>query len=151
MVNRTRAAGFAALMLGTLVAGCGNGDSGAPAAATSTTGDADPNTATTAPTGSGYASLCVALDAANAGDITTARATFDHGPLHELANAAIDVDRAVAAHLLEATEAVESDLGDAATPAGQATENLTTLVEATRAALAATGSTAPELCGQENQ
>lgn len=98
-----------------------------------------------------YQSLCAALDAARVGDIDVTRDAFDHGPLHELADATIDTDRAAAARLLEAKEAVEADLADHATPPTELADHLQALIETTEVALAATtGAAEPELCEQEN-
>lgn len=59
--------------------------------------------------------LCEAADAADAGDEAGATGSFEdsHSALHELAAATEDVDRAVAARLLEAKQAVEADAADA--------------------------------------
>ena len=57
--------------------------------------------------------LCQAAEAARTGDTRRARAVFfdrSHQPLHELAAAAQERDRAATARLLEAKERVESGL-----------------------------------------
>lgn len=82
--------------------------------------------------------LCEVSTAAESGDIAGAEELFYdivHRPLHDLAAETTEADRAVAARLLEAKEAVESaidtqsDLIDA----------VRTLIAATGEALAATG------------
>lgn len=139
-------------LLAGLVAGCSDND-GAAGSGPSTTADIGADTGPTgaAPPDSRYTSLCAALDAALGGDVSAARRAFDHGPLHELADAAIDVDRSVAAHLLEAKEAVESDLGDETTSADQIAQDLRSLIDATTDALTITAPPAPALCEPENQ
>ena len=123
-----------------LLAGCGDATTEAAPRSASTT---------TIPSGDEFASLCAALDAADAGDIETARQAFDHGPLHDLADAAIDVDRAVAARLLVAKEAVEGALADSTTPPSEVAHALRTLADATAAALTVTGVSTRALCEQE--
>lgn len=143
----------AVLVSTTLVGGCGNDDPDEPARGAgpspSTRATADRGTAV--PANPDYAALCTALDAALVGDVDAARAAFDHGPLHDLADAAIDVDRATAARLLEAKEAVESDLANMTRPTGDLADDLRTLVDATIAALTATGQPTLDLCEQETQ
>lgn len=108
-------------------------------------------TATTGVTNAEYfESLCAVRDDATAGDIAAARAGFDHGPLHELADEVTDIDRGVAADLLEAKEAVESALADDTTDPADATALVTDLTEATLAAYAAAGQPIPAPCDQEN-
>ena len=143
-----------ATLFAALVSGCGDNDNNMTRSTSpSTTADigADEGPTGTAPPDSRYASLCAALDAALAGDVDTARQAFDHGPLHELADAAVDVDRSVAAHLLEAKEALESDLGDETASADQIAQALRSLVDATTDALTITAPPAPALCEPENQ
>lgn len=123
-----------------LLAGCGDATKEAAPRSASTT---------TIRSGDEFGSLCAALDAADAGDIETARQAFDHGPLHDLADAAIDLDRAVAARLLVAKEAVESALADSTTPPSEVAHALRTLAGATAAALTATGVSTRALCEQE--
>jgi hypothetical protein len=67
-----------------------------------------------------------------------------HDDLHELADEAAGDDRAAAAELLEAKEAVEADLEDSAATLA---DDLDTLVDATRAAVRATGASVPAGCG----
>lgn len=59
--------------------------------------------------------LCEAADAADAGDEAGASGSFEdaHAALHELAAATEEIDRAVAARLLEAKQAVEAGADDA--------------------------------------
>ncbi|HEX6236967.1 MAG TPA: hypothetical protein VFZ68_07220 [Acidimicrobiales bacterium] len=136
---------LALLLASALLAGCGDdggdgddatGRSRAPAAAS----PGSPSVDVVA------GGLCEALTSADAGDLATARETFDHGPLHDLADAAIGVDRAVAARLLEAKEAVESDLADDGAAAHRVAEDLRSLVVATGDALAVTGVPSPSPC-----
>lgn len=134
-----------------VVAGCGDNASRSTSPTTTTGVGSHAGPTGTAPIASRFASLCSALDAAVAGDVAMARQSFDHGPLHELADAAIDVDRSVAAHLLEAKEAVESDLGNETTSADQIAQDLRTLIDATTDALTITAPPAPALCEPENQ
>ena len=76
----------------------------------------------------------------------TARDTFFdrvHEPLHQLANDVARTDRAAAARLLEAKEAVERDLaGDGSSLRA----DVDRLLEATRRAIVATGRPAPDPC-----
>lgn len=61
------------------------------------------------------AGLCAAAAAARSGDQQAARRLFfdrAHQPIHQLAAATSEVDRAAAAKLLEAKQAVEDDLND---------------------------------------
>ncbi len=60
-----------------------------------------------------HLAVCEAADAAGAGDEVGATEAFDdvHGPLHSLAAAAELEDRAIAARLLEAKQAVEGGSG----------------------------------------
>lgn len=148
----TRLALVVALGLGSTAA-CGGDES--PALDAGTTTEA---TASVEPTGSSVARpvdneyftrLCGVLAAAVAGDLDIARTEFDHGPLHELADRVIDVDRAVAASLLEAKEAVESDLDDPATPPAQAVTDFRALTEATLDAYEAVGDPVPPPCDDQ--
>src|SRR3546814_19807329 len=73
------------------------------------------STATSSPAADpAFAQLCGVLASAHRGDIEEVRQSFDHGPLHTLADAAIDVARAVAPRLPGAKEAVEAGLTDPA-------------------------------------
>ena len=90
--------------------------------------------------------LCQAADAARSGDALAARAVFfdrSHQPLHELAAAAQERDRAATARLLEAKERVESGLDRPGTTLAQ---DLETLAVATGRAMAATGARDPGPC-----
>lgn len=86
-----------------------------------------------------HAGVCRAADQAAQGELGAALRTFDdlHIGLHDLAAAAEQEDRAVAARLLEAKQEVEAELG---------AEVLRDLVAATAAAVEATGGTAPASC-----
>jgi len=93
------------------------------------------------------AGLCAAAGQARGGDVDDARATFfdqSHDDLHELADEVAGDDRAAAAELLEAKEAVEADLEDSS---ASLPDDLDTLVDATRTAVRATGATVPAGCG----
>jgi hypothetical protein len=85
-----------------------------------------------------YAGLCDARDAAAAGDLSAAAAAFDHGPLHDLASRALEVDRGLGARLLEAKEDVESTLADETSDPATAARKLDALAEVTREAQRAT-------------
>lgn len=128
----TRGDAIIAVVLLVAVAGCGgNGDAGS-----ATTGDD--------PYGGLYQGLCRARAEASQPD--SARATFFdrvHQPLHELAADTAGADRAAAARLLEAKQAVEG--GFAGDP-GVLRSELDRLVEATRGAIAATGRRTPDAC-----
>lgn len=90
--------------------------------------------------------LCQAGDAAGHGDAAGARAVFfdrSHQPLHELAAAAQERDRASAARLLEAKERVESGL-DKGSPT--LADDLDALAVATGRAMAVAGSRDPGPC-----
>lgn len=141
------------LTIGSLFASCGGQDDRtdpATSASPEPTTATEPSTSRTAATDPALAQLCGVLNAALAGELDVVRSTFDHGPLHTLADAAIDVDRGVAARLLEAKEAVESDLADPATAAATVAADLEALTTATAAALNATGTAVPPTCDQEN-
>lgn len=86
-----------------------------------------------------HAEVCAALASAERGDREAAQATFDdvHVGLHDLAAAAGQHDRAVAADFLEAKQAVEADLDRV---------SLAALVAPTAEAVRATGGTAPTSC-----
>jgi hypothetical protein len=121
---------LAGVALAVALAGCGDDGSSSPASRWART----------------VAGLCAAAGQARAGDIGDARTTFfdqSHDDLHELADEAAGDDRAAAADLLEAKEAVEADLaGSSASLA----DDLDTLVAATRAAIRATGDPVPAGC-----
>lgn len=86
-----------------------------------------------------FAGLCAARQAANAGDVAGAKASFDHGPLHALAAKAEDADRAVAANLLENKEHLESLTKKPDVDPGELAAALNDLINATRGAQRATG------------
>ncbi|HWC12645.1 MAG TPA: hypothetical protein VG455_15660, partial [Acidimicrobiales bacterium] len=111
-------------------------DPAGPSIATST---AAPST--TAPAarlyGAAFDGLCTARRSAGT-DVNAARSTFydrSHDPLHSLAQDLQPVDRALAARLLEAKEAVESGLR-AHRPAPSLGPDLDALLEVTGQALA---------------
>lgn len=91
-----------------------------------------------------YQGLCQAL--ARASQPEAARETFFdrvHQPLHELATEAAGADRAAAAKLHEAKQAVERDL---AHDPESLRRDLDRLAKATRRAIAATGRATPDPC-----
>ncbi len=93
--------------------------------------------------------LCRTAAAVSGGDVAGASRMFTdnvHGPLHDIANEAAALDRATAARLLEAKQAVE--LGFERSPADPATlgSQLARLSATTRAALLATGRPAEPGC-----
>lgn len=130
-----------ALVLLALVGFAACSDDGAPTVEEESAGVADSEY---------FASLCAVLDAANAGDLEAANTGFDHGPLHELAEQVTEIDRGVAADLLQAKEAVESALADDTTDPTEAAALVTQLTDATRAAYEAAGQPAPAPCTEEN-
>lgn len=90
--------------------------------------------------------LCQAGQAASRGDAAGARAVFfdrSHQPLHELAAAAQERDRAAAARLLEAKERVESGLEK---PSPTLADDLDTLAVVTGRAMAVAGGGDPGPC-----
>lgn len=132
-----------------ILAGCG--DDGRPSAASSTTRQEPTTTTTTrAPVDPVVGPLCAVLETARTGDLEEVRATFDHGPLHTLADELIELDRAVAAELLIAKEAVEADLAAPDTPIADVTSDLEALVSATADAIATRDGTIPTGCEAEN-
>ena len=143
------------LLVGFAFSALGCGSDAPSTAATSTTAHvpAAAGATTIPPTSVGanpyFAGLCDVLDAVRSGDLATARSTFDHGPLHELADTVIDIDRSVAARLLEAKEAVEADLADDQIAVDQIAADLLTLTNATRTAYTAAGQPTPAPCDQE--
>lgn len=140
---------LALLLAGALLAGCGDdGDGGGGTTARSRApAAASPGSPSVEVVAGG---LCDALAAAEAGDLAGARDMFDHGPLHDLADAVIDIDRGVAARLLEAKEAVESDLADDGVAPHRVAEDLRSLAVATGDALAVTGVPSPSPCDGES-
>ena len=106
-------------------------------------------TATVSPAGAVHERLCRAMADAAAGDLGTARSAFQdrvHGPLHDVAAAAAEVDRSAAARLLEAKQQVEAAL---ATNADSLAADLAALAPTVRAAVVATGQPAPSPCPTE--
>jgi hypothetical protein len=86
-----------------------------------------------------HAEVCAALASAADGQLEVARDAFDdvHVGLHDLAVAAGEEDREVAARLLEAKQRVEADLDR---------RSLAALVAPTAEAVRATGGAAPDTC-----
>lgn len=102
------------------------------------------------PPGPSFASardgVCQAADAASHGNPAGARTAFfdrAHQPLHELAAAAQESDRAAAARLLEAKERVETGLEKSSPTLGA---DLDVLAVTTGQAMAAAGSRDPGPC-----
>ncbi len=128
----SRGRSIVAVVLLVVAAGCaGNGDGG------STASNDDPYAEL-------YQNLCQAR--AQARQPEAAREIFFdrvHQPLHELATETAGADRAAAAKLLEAKQAVERDLAhDPEALRG----DLDRLAEATRRAIPATGRATPDPC-----
>ena len=91
-----------AITIVAFVAGCGSSPITAPT---------DPSTVAESTFSSTYTALCEVLQQATDGDLAAAHTTFVddvHGPLHDLAGDAAEVDRPASARLLEAKERVES-------------------------------------------
>ena len=130
------AAGTAVLAAVALALGACGDDGSSPSPAT-----AGPATSTPAPGGRLYGAAFLGLCAARAAagtDVNSARSTFydrSHDALHSIARDLEPVDRALAARLLEAKEAVESDLRPDRAPPGLGPD-LDRLVEVTGQALA---------------
>ena len=145
MIPSRRAIGVLAIIL--LVSACASRGDDASKATTTNLGTNGTSTAET-PSYSdpAFAQLCGVLGAARAGDLTEVRSTFDDGPLHTLAQATIEVDRTVAARLLEAKEAVEADLDEPTTSTAQITEDLLDLIATTADARTATGDPTRSTC-----
>lgn len=79
-----------------------------------TAGDGSDDETSPAPATAVHRGLCRALQAAEAGDREAARAAFfdrSHVGLHELAARAAEIDRSLAADLLEVKQQVEAILG----------------------------------------
>lgn len=131
---RLLAAGVAALAAAVLP-GCDGNGGGDSVAGPSTSGSSTPG-----PSAAGYEAafhgLCRARASAGT-DVNAARSTFydrSHDPLHSLARDLQPIDRVLAARLLEAKEAVESDLR-ADRPPPSLGPDLDRLVEVTGQAL----------------
>ena len=129
------AAGVAALVAAVLALACCGGDDSSPSPATAA------STSTTASSGRVYAEAYLGLCAARAvvgTDVNSARSTFydrSHDALHSIARDLEARDRPLAARLLEAKEAVESDLRPDRAPPSLG-PGLDRLVEVTGEALA---------------
>ena len=154
---RSQATTILLLSAGILISACGGeSDTTAPtsieAESLTTAARADPTTtSSTVVADPTIPQLCAVLNAASAGEVDVARSTFDHGPLHTLADTAIDIDRGVAARLLEAKEAVEADLAGPGPDGPTLVTDLEALIVATSDALVATGTPSPPTCDSENQ
>ena len=127
------------LLAGVVLSACGSDD------------DASPPATTIGETDAMVAELCAVLNAASADELEAAQSTFDHRPLHTLADTVADIDRGVAASLLEAKEAVEADLSAPAVDGAALVSDLNALVAATADAVVATGAQRPPPCDSENQ
>jgi hypothetical protein len=92
--------------------------------------------------------LCEALAEVSRDPAAAAAIFYDraHARLHDLARAVAKADRVGAARLLEAKQAVESDL-DGATPRRALDKDLDMLIAATRRALEVTSGAAPRCSG----
>ncbi len=96
-----------------------------------------------------HSALCAARSAAARGETAEARRLFvahAHERLHELAATAGDTDRAAAARLLEAKEAVERDF---ATGSAEVAGDLDGLMSTISKAIAVTGQAQPARCTDE--
>ncbi len=135
----SRAAGALLVAALALTTAC-RGDGSGPSATTAPS--------TTAPPGNAYQVAFVGLCLARASapiDVNTARSTFydrSHDALHSLASDLASVDRALAARLLEAKQAVESDFGAEPAPPSLGPD-LDRLLEVTGQALARLSLPAP--------
>jgi hypothetical protein len=81
--------------------------------------------------------LCLAQQSAAGGEVDQARTVFQdqaHSPLHDIAAAVEERNRAVAGDLLVAMQRVESDFGSSPR-AGKLSSDLTTLIDVTGSAL----------------
>ncbi len=104
MLRRVAGALLVAILAG--AAAC-SGDGAEPSATSAPSSTAPPGNAYQV----AFVGLCLTRASARI-DVNTARSTFydrSHDPLHALASDLASVDRALAARLLEAKEAVESD------------------------------------------
>ena len=93
--------------------------------------------------------LCRSMAAGRSGDVTAAVHLFNdtvHGRLHDLAAEAATSDRAAAARLLEAKQAVEHDLGRFPSDPAMLGSTLARLSDATRAALGSIGHPSVHVC-----
>ena len=137
-----------------LLAACGD-DGGSVTgttlpAQTSGPEDSEATTSTTAPPiDPAFTQLCAVLNAALGGEVDIVQTTFDHGPLHTLADEVIDIDRGLAARLLVAKEAVESDLASTTPEATDLVSDLESLIAAAAEAVVATDSPLFPTCDME--
>lgn len=115
-------------------------------------GEPSPPSADQSADQSAHGELCAAVDATDAGDVGAAeKAVFGrvHDQLHDLAARVEEEDRTVAARLLEAKAAVETDLARERVDRDRdvLARNLAELAAATAAAIDAVGGEPPEPCG----
>lgn len=111
--------------------------------------DTDQETTAAGRFGPVRSALCGARSAAARGEMAEARRLFvdhAHQGLHELAATAGDTDRAAAARLLEAKEAVERDF---ATASAELVGDLDGLMSTMSKAIAVTGQAKPAPCADE--
>lgn len=116
------------------------------AAVSALTGDSSSQPPRSSSFGPARDGVCQAAEAARTGDARRARALFfdrSHQPLHELAAAAQERDRAATARLLEAKERVESGLEKESPTLA---EDLDGLAVVTGRAMAVVGSGDPGPC-----
>jgi len=139
MVNRSTVIGAAlaatAVLASSACAGRGGTSSGK--AGTSAAGGVSASTAAPPPSGAAVDGLCLARSQADA-DPKSVRGTFydrSHEPIHTIARELEAVDRALAARLLEAKEAVEVDV-NAQPPAAMLASDLDRLIDVARQGLA---------------
>ena len=108
-------------------------------------------TTSTSPVIRDFAGLCAAAVAARSDhdSLRMVSEVFDHGPLHELASAAIEVDRNLAVRRVEAKEAVESDLNQLDITLADVATDLDALAAVTREAQLVTHRPVLERCTKE--
>lgn len=93
-----------------------------------------------------YLALCSVRDAASAGDVATAEATFEddaHETLHHVADEVEGTDRAAAAGLLQAKSDVEADFAQDAPDPSAVSHHVEALLSAMGDALEVVGLPAP--------
>lgn len=93
--------------------------------------------------------FCAAVTTAASGDKDGAVELFDHGPLHDLAQRVTEVDRALAARLLEAKQRVEANSVSPAVNAEGLALDLVALTNVTRDAQEAVGDPVLPDCTKE--
>lgn len=139
MVNRPTVIGAALAMAAVLASSAcgGSGGTSSGTAGTAAGGGAAASTAAAPPLGAAVDGLCLARSQAHA-DPKSVRGTFydrSHEPIHTIARELEAVDRALAARLLEAKEAVEVDV-NAQPPAATLAADLDRLIDVARQGLA---------------